>query len=198
MTKGALLVVISPAVLVAGPPASGKTVLGAALAGRLRAALLDLDVLTNPLTAVVGDLVGTHDVDDPRLVAATRRARYDTVYAAAVDNLAAGIPVVLVAPFTTERRDPGAWRAAADRLTAAGGRPSLVWLRADRALLADRMSSRAADRDRPKLADLTAFLDRIDLAPPAVDHLAVDAAAAPGAQLRTVLDQLDASRDPRE
>ncbi|MEV0716476.1 AAA family ATPase [Asanoa sp. NPDC050611] len=179
-----------PAMLVAGPPASGKTVLGNAIARRLGAALLDLDVLTRPLTAVVGALLDTDDLDDARLASATRNARYETLYDAAADNLAIGNAVVLVAPFTSERHSPDVWRAVAGRLADAGGRPSLVWLRASPALLRDRMSTRAAGRDRAKLADVDAFLDRLDLDPPAVDHVAVDAASPLEAQVSAVLDAL--------
>ncbi|GIF63616.1 hypothetical protein Ais01nite_16510 [Asanoa ishikariensis] len=304
--------------LVAGPPASGKTVLGAALARRLGATLLDQDVLTQPLTSVIADLLGTDDLDDPRLAGATRFARYEALYAAAVDNLAAGNPVVLVAPFTTERRDPAAWHRIADRLTAASnrsgadhagaahsgadgaaaahfgadrpaasdrssaggrgvaafsgadrsaaadrpadadragadrpapadqsaasraradpacaaahfgadraggagragaatpthdrdrrrtewsavdGRPLLVWLRVTPSLLRARMEGRGADRDRRKLADLGAFLDRVDLDPPNAPHLAVDAADSPAAQVRAVLAGLDAPEHPHQ
>ena len=41
------------AVLVAGPPATGKSTLATALAPHLGAAILDLDVATGPLTRVV-------------------------------------------------------------------------------------------------------------------------------------------------
>jgi hypothetical protein len=41
----------------------------------------------------------------------TREPRYRVVLDLAVDNLAAGMPVVLVAPFTAERADPAAWAA---------------------------------------------------------------------------------------
>ncbi|MEV4538521.1 AAA family ATPase [Asanoa sp. NPDC049518] len=176
--------------LIAGPPASGKTMLGAALARRLGATLLDQDVLTGPLTSVIADLLGTDDLDDPRLAEATRSARYETLYAAAFDNLASGHPVVVVAPFTAERRDPDAWQAVADRVAAAGGRPLLVWLRVSPDLLRDRMAGRAAERDRRKLADLAAFLDRVDLDPPASPHLAVDAANSLAVQVRSVLEAL--------
>ncbi|SNT55288.1 Predicted kinase [Asanoa hainanensis] len=182
--------------LVAGPPASGKTVLGAALARRLGATLLDQDALTGPLTSVIADLLGTDELDNARLAEATRSARYETLYAAAIDNLAAGNPVVLVAPFTAERRDPDAWQRVADRLAAAGGGPVLVWLRVTPELVRARMSARAADRDREKLADLAAFLDRVDLGPPAARHLAVNAAAPTADQVRAVLDGLAAPSDP--
>jgi predicted kinase len=187
-----------PAVLVAGPPASGKTVLGAALARSLNAVLFDQDVLTKPLTAVVAGLLGTDDLDDPRLALSTRAARYETLFDAAADNLAIGNPVVLVAPFTAERRDPVALSQVADRFAALAAKATLVWLRATPDLLRDRMGGRAAARDRAKLADLAAFLDRVDFAPPAVPHLAVSAAAAPADQVRLVLEQLDVLCGPSQ
>ena len=118
-----------PALLISGPPASGKSTLATAVAARLRAALLDQDVLTGALTGVIGDLVGTHDLDDPRLAKLTRDARYEAVLATAEHNLRAGTPVVLVAPFSAERTEAPAWHRVRDRLAAAGGRPVLVWLR---------------------------------------------------------------------
>ena len=98
------------------------------LAGRLGAALLDQDVATQPLVEVVQGLVGLDDLDDQRLAGLTRAARYEVLAALAVDNLAAGVPVVLVAPYTAERGDPQAWSDLNSRLRAAGGRPLLVWL----------------------------------------------------------------------
>src|SRR5712691_4835698 len=67
------------AVLIGGPPATGKSTLAAALAPHLGAALLDLDVATGPLTRVVSGLTGVRDMDDPVLAGLTREARYDTL-----------------------------------------------------------------------------------------------------------------------
>ncbi len=117
-----------PAVLLTGWPAAGKSTVGRALARRLGAALVDQDTATAPLVAVVMDLLGVHDLDDARLAGPTRQARYETVTALAEDNLRVGTPVVLVAPFTDERRDLDAWAALDRRLRAAGGSPLLVWL----------------------------------------------------------------------
>lgn len=166
------------ALLITGPPASGKSTLAAAVARRLRAALLDQDVVTGALTAVVGDLVGTHDLDDPVLAGPTRDARYEALLATAVDNLRIGTPVVLVAPFTLERRDSAAWRVVRERLAGAGGRPALVWLRLPADELVRRLRARGAERDRGKLADAAAFVgDHALLRPPVVEHVAVDATA---------------------
>jgi predicted kinase len=179
-----------PALLISGPPASGKSTLAGAVAARLRAALLDQDVLTGALTAVIGDLVGTHDLDDPRLAALTRGPRYETVLATAEHNLRAGTPVVMVAPFTEERSDPAAWQAARDRLRDAGGRPALVWLRLPADELVRRLRSRGAARDLGKLADPTAFADAALLRPPVVEHIAVDATASGEQQLASVFSAL--------
>lgn len=173
----------SPALLISGPPASGKSTLAVAVAARLRAALLDQDVLTGALTAVVGDLVGTHDLDDPALAALTRDARYEAVLATAEHNLRAGTPVVLVAPFTAERADPAAWHAVRGRLREAGGRPTLVWLRLPADELVRRLQARGAARDLGKLADPAAFATAGLLGPPVVEHVAVDATAGTEQQL---------------
>jgi predicted kinase len=174
------------AVLVSGPPASGKSTLAAALARELGAALLDQDVVTGALTEVVGDLVGTRDLDDPRLAGLTRAARYEAVLATAADTVRVGTPVVLVAPFTAERSDPAAWAAARDRLCAAGGRPFLVWLYLPADELIRRLASRRATRDEGKLRDPAAFAASV-LQPPVVEHVAIDATAELAAQLRDIL-----------
>ncbi|HEX6360840.1 AAA family ATPase [Actinophytocola sp.] len=180
-----------PALLITGPPASGKSTLASAVAARLRAALLDQDVLAGALTAVVGNLVGTHDLDDPALAGVTRDARYEAIIATAVDNLRVGTPVVLVAPFTSERTDPGAWHGVRDRLRDAGGLPALVWLRLPADELVRRLRARGAARDRGKLADTAAFAGNTALlAPPVVEHIAVDATAGTEQQVEDIFSSL--------
>jgi predicted kinase len=179
-----------PALVVTGPPASGKSTLAGVLARHLGAVLLDQDVVTGPLTAVVAGLLGTDDLDSTELANATRQARYETLLAIAADNLAQGRPVVLVAPFTDERRRPAAWQQLAARLAEAGGHAVLVWLRLSPEQLLARMRGRAADRDRGKLVDMPGYLARVDLRPPEVEHLAVDASDDLATQARTILMSL--------
>src|SRR4029077_15025210 len=118
--------------------------------------------------------------------------RYRVVLDLAIDNLAAGMPVVLVAPFTAERTDPSAWAAARDRLIAAGGTPLLVWLRLEPAAVLRRLRERDALRDAAKLTDEAAYLARLATAcvPPEVPHLALDATRPPDVLARAVLDAL--------
>jgi predicted kinase len=175
-----------PVWVVSGAPASGKSTLARELARRRGAVLLDLDVLTAPLTAVVAGLLEVDDLDAGPLAQHSRAARYETLQAVAVDNVRLGLPAVLVAPFSSERRDQVAWSRFTAPLAAAGGVPQLVWLRIPGAVLLERMTARAADRDRTKLTEGLEYLSRADLAPPSVPHTAVDALASTEDQLTAV------------
>jgi predicted kinase len=174
------------AVLIGGAPATGKSTLATSLAPRLGAAVLDLDVATGPLTAVVGDLIGVTDLGDPRMAALTRGPRYDTLYALAEDQLRAGLSVVLVAPFTAERA-PAGWTAAAHRLAAHAGRLTLVWLHLPPHELVARLHRRDAARDAEKVRDPAAYLASLDHLPPAVPHLSLDATAPVAELVESVL-----------
>jgi predicted kinase len=180
------------AVLISGAPASGKSTLSRLVARELRAAVIGQDVATGPLVRVVQQLVGVDDLDDPRLAGLTRGPRYQVVLDLAVDNLAAGMPVVLVAPFTAERIDPAAWSATHDRLAAAGGAPLLVWLRLEPGEVLRRLRQRGAERDAAKLVDEAAYRARLTTAcePPVVPHLALDATRPPDVLARAVLDAI--------
>jgi predicted kinase len=175
------------AVLIGGPPATGKTTLATALAPRLEAALLDLDVATGPLTRVVSELAGTGDLDDPVLAGLTRAARYDTLLGLAEDNLRAGRPVVLVAPFSAERARPAAWAATTRRLPA---RAVMVWLHLPAGELVRRLTRRGLDRDENKIRDPAAYLTGLDLDPPVIPHLALDAAQPVAGLVESVLAAL--------
>ena len=174
-------------VVIGGPPATGKSTLAAALAPHLDAAILDLDVATGPLTRVVSDLTGVRDLDDPVLAGLTRQARYDTLLGLARDNLRAGRPVVLVAPFSTERARPSAWATTARRIAAD---PTMVWLHLPPEELIRRLTRRALTRDENKIRDPASFLTGLDLDPPAIPHLALDASQPTPTLLRAVLAHL--------
>jgi len=180
------------AVVVAGPPGSGKSSLGALLAGTVGAALLDQDIMTRPVVAVIAGLLGTpaDDLDDPRLRTTSRDAVYRALLDTAVANLAVGTPVVLVAPFARERGDPRRWQLVRAQLEAAGGAPSLLWMRCPTDELLRRLHARAARRDRAKLADPEKHLPAGVLTPPAVAHTAIDATSSADRQLAQALAAL--------
>lgn len=177
-------------VVLTGPPGSGKTTTARELGRLLGAVLFDLDAVTNPLVDVAGSLLGTADYDDPELVALVRTPRYQTLLQVADECVAAGVPAILVGPFTAERRDAAAWAALADRLTTLGARVRLAWLRLPADELARRIAARGAERDSGKFEDLAAFLREAG-ATPAVPFIEVDALLPPEEQARSVLVRLD-------
>jgi predicted kinase len=139
---------------------------------------------------VVQRVVGIDDLDDGRLAGLTRSARYEVLAALAVDNLGAGVPVVLVAPYTAERDDREAWARLARRLEAAGGAPLLAWLSLDPHEILRRLRERDAARDRPKLADEGAYLRVLaQLArQPSTPHLTLPADEEPARLVRRVAE----------
>lgn len=167
----------SPCVVVlTGPPGAGKSSTGLELARLMRAAILDQDAMTNALVDVVGDVVGVHDYDDVRLASLVRVARYASLLRVAADCVAAGVSVILVAPFTSERRNLDAWSRLVEEVAAFGGEARLVWLRISPEELADRLRARAAARDAGKLVDIKRYVGGLDLEAPVAPFIEVDAA----------------------
>ncbi|QTE31051.1 AAA family ATPase [Pengzhenrongella sicca] len=162
-------------VVLTGAPGSGKSSTAQELARLWGAAVLDQDAMTNPLVDVVAGLVGALDYDDARLVELVRAARYACLLRVAADCVSAGLPVVLVAPFTSERREPEAWSRLEDEVSAFGGRARLVWLRIDPQTLITRLRGRAAARDTEKLRDAETYVASLDLGAPASPCVEVDA-----------------------
>ncbi|GIF23091.1 sugar-phosphatase [Actinoplanes tereljensis] len=176
---------IEPVVVaVAGVAGSGKSTLGRALATALRAPLLDLDSLTNPLlNCLPAEIFGGHWLASPHS-AAVRAGRYAALCAVTRDTVAAVGRAVLVAPFTAELRGGADW----DRLRAAAGAGlRIVHIDGDADLFAARRARRSADRDRHRAALPPA-------PPPAIPVLAVDGALGTDQQLRRVLAEIAPSR----
>ena len=94
-------------------------------------------------------------------------------------------------PFSTERADPSAW-ATTTRLLEA--EPTLVWLHLPPDELVRRLTRRAEARDENKIRDPTSFLTALDLAPPAVPHLPLDATQLTPVQVQAVLHHLSRTR----
>jgi len=136
---------------------------------------------------VVSGLTGVHDLDDPVLARLTRDARYETLLGLAEANMRAGRPVVLVAPFSAERARPSAWAATVQRIP---DDAAMVWLHLPPGELVSRLARRALARDQNKIRDPASYLAGLDLEPPVIPHLPVDAAQPTAAQVKTILDHL--------
>jgi predicted kinase len=183
-----------PAVLlIAGPPASGKSTVAASLAKRLGATLIDQDIATGPLLSVIGSLINIDDIDDPRLATLTRADRYETITCLAEDNLRVGNTVVVAAPFTAERTNLRVWEDLFHRLRrAAEGAVTMVWLHLSREELLQRMRDRGADRDASKLREEQRFIDQLDFGPPVGPHIPIHAVGSVEQIVLTIINQLKA------
>jgi len=138
------------ALVICGPPGSGKTTVGRLVAAQLRAAVLDLDTATADLVEVIAVLGGGSNLDDPAFADLTRSARYATLRHLAHDSLDAGVDVVLIAPFSAERRDLVAWGRLHDDLAAHGAIVTMVWIRLSANEVQARVAQRGAVRDAAK------------------------------------------------
>jgi predicted kinase len=172
------------AIVVCGVPGSGKTTFARGLARRLRWALLDLDTLTNPLFEYAG---GEFLVDvptaEPTVRATVNDVRYTCLFDTARENLALGINVILVAPFTSERTFPAAWARLTERLAVPDHSVHLAWLDTPPAEVVKRMRLRGAARDIEKLKESHRFLTPDVTAPPGVVHTRVDGLQTPTEQI---------------
>ena len=181
------------ALLIAGPPASGKSTVAASLAKTLGATLIDQDAATGPLLSVIGSLINIDDIDDPRLATLTRADRYETITCLAEDNLRVGNTVVVVAPFTAERTNLRVWEDLFHRLQrAAEGAVTMVWLYLSREELLHRMRARRADRDASKLGEEQRFIDQLDFGPPVGPHIPIHAVGSVDQIVLSIINQLKA------
>jgi sugar-phosphatase len=168
------------AYVVTGPAGAGKTTLGRELARATRAPLLDLDVLTNPLLdAVFAEAGFSGHWNDTEHRGWVRPARYAALSVVAADQVQLGNDVVLVAPFTAERRGAEEWDLLVSALVPADVR--LVWLEVPANVLAERVRTRGEERDRSG--------STVDDVVPLVPHVRVDGTLPTADQVAQVLSR---------
>ncbi|MDQ6658154.1 MAG: ATP-binding protein [Actinomycetota bacterium] len=135
-------------VAVGGIPGSGKSTLARAVAGRLVAALLDLDTLTNPLLTLLAGTVGAgDDLDHPSLRGAVRDARYRCLADTVTQVVSAGCSAVAVAPFTAELAESVAWQTFSGPAIEQATGSMLICVHVDPSVARQRRLDRGLPRD---------------------------------------------------
>lgn len=162
--------------IVAGAPGAGKTTVAALLAERLdpHPAVLDKDTLYGPFVAAILAAAGREpgEREGEWYDAHIKVHEYQALTATAREIRSFGAPVLLVAPFTGQIRDPGRWAQWCAQL--GGGEVRLVWVSCDPEVLRQRLMARGSERDGAKLAAYAQFAARMRPAEsPPVPHFAI-------------------------
>ncbi|MCU1405463.1 MAG: hypothetical protein JWQ43_1766 [Glaciihabitans sp.] len=175
---------ISRALVICGVPASGKTTFARDVAQELAWTILDLDTLTNPLFEHAG---GEFLVDvptaEPSVRASINEIRYTCLFDTARENLALGVNVILVAPFTSERMFSLAWDRLVSNLGVTPERVTLAWMDTPVGEVVNRMQQRGAARDLEKIEHPDRFLTADVTSAPAVPHIRIDGLLSPTEQV---------------
>jgi predicted kinase len=159
-------------ILIAGGPGAGKSSLGRALAAQFATGvLLDKDVVNGTwvdrMLAKLND--GRVDRDSEIYLSELRPLEYSALIATALDNLALGKTVFVVAPFGPELSDSEWVRGLKHAVRDLGGRLRAIWIDIDPDTARAHMIARNEARDAWKLAHWDQFIASAQFSPPRSD-----------------------------
>lgn len=154
-------------IIVTAPPACGKTYLSERLVGTLgHTVILDKDDL-GPLVRAAFSAAGQPaDMDGDFYKKHLRSAEYATILHQAFSTLRFEDRVLLNAPFGTEIRDVGFMQKLKERAHKMGAALLVIWVTAPLEVCHQRMLERNAERDRLKLQNWEAYVQKINYDPP--------------------------------
>lgn len=164
-------------VIVGGYAGSGKTEFSRRLARLTGWALVDKDSTTQPVveTALRSAGESPNDRESNFYRSALRPAEYQALWDTAYENAVCGNSVIMVAPFTTELRDPVWCEHSAAAFGEVGATAHAVWVRCDPASMRTRILHRAAPRDAGKLGRWAQYVATLDMTyTPAMPHTIVE------------------------
>ncbi|MBD3587081.1 ATP-binding protein [Salinimonas sp. HHU 13199] len=158
--------------IVTGQPAVGKTTWATRQAANLRACLIDIDDVFEPVIKAGLTLSGMN-ADDRESAAykqAFREPVYEAMFAAARANLT-HVPVVLCAPFTRELTNPEWTQQLKHRFECD---IIVYWLHAPAAQLKKQMERRGNPRDREKLENWEHYQKYFSAEKPRCEYIPID------------------------
>jgi AAA domain len=120
---------------------------------------------------------GQIDRDSPIYLEALRPLEYNALIATALDNLALGKTVFVVAPLGPELTDLEWVHRLKHSVQGLGGRLRAIWIEIDPETAKERMVARNEARDAWKLAHWDEFIASAQFAPPRSDLLVLRSSA---------------------
>ena len=154
-------------ILVASPPACGKTYVSERLAKKLEHIVyLDKDDLGDLVRAFFSSHGKALDMDGDFYKENIRDAEYSTLFNIAYSTLRFEDMVLINAPLGKEVRDAEFMRGIRQRANENGAELIFVWVFASLDKCFERMKKRNSDRDTLKLKDWDGYVKKINYTPP--------------------------------
>ncbi len=154
-------------ILVAGPPACGKTFVAELIAKNIsHCVYLDKDDLGSLLMQACILNKQSLDYDGLFYQNNLRSVEYDTILSIALSALRFNDTVILNAPFLKEARDLDYMQNLKEKVNLLGAELMLIWVIAPESIMYERMKKRNSPRDKLKLKNWSEYIKFLNLNPP--------------------------------
>ena len=154
-------------IIVASPPACGKTRLSKRIATEFYGCVyLDKDSLIPLSKRIFTVAKKPYNRSSDFFKREIRDYEYDAILNIATEALKYNDTVILNAPFSTELRDGEYMEKLKSRLSRVGARLIVVWINSDEKTCHVNMKRRNSDRDKWKLEHWKEYIKNVDFTPP--------------------------------